>query len=255
MKKAWFFALAFAVLFSCKSAKVDDSEVGYMPARALVKKNKQASFSQERVKASMAIKYRGSQELPNISASLRMVKDSIIWINFSKLGFPIAKLRITKREVEFYEKISKTSFQGNFELISQWLGTDFDFMKVQSLFLGESLLNLEKDKYVSSVVNNQYELQPKRRNPMFDIYFYLDPSTYKIAKEELRQPEKEQNLTILYRDFDKINESLFPKGFLITAVGQQKRTIIDVTYKSVQFDVPLKFPFQMPEGYRKIELE
>ena len=255
MNKAWFFALAFAVLFSCKSAKVDDSEVGYMPARALVKKNKQASFSQERVKASMAIKYRGSQELPNINASLRMVKDSIIWINFSKLGFPIAKLRITKREVEFYEKISKTSFHGNFELISQWLGTDFDFMKVQSLFLGESLLNLERDKYVSSVVNNQYELQPKRRNPMFDIYFYLDPSTYKIAKEELRQPEKEQNLTILYRDFDKINESLFPKGFLITAVGQQKRTVIDVTYKSVQFDVPLKFPFQMPEGYRKIELE
>ena len=255
MNKAWFIALALTVLFSCKSAKVDDSEVGYMPARALVKKNKQASFSQERVKASMAIKYRGSQELPNISASLRMVKDSIIWINFSKLGFPIAKLRITKREVEFYEKISKTSFQGNFELISQWLGTDFDFMKVQSLFLGESLLNLERDKYVSSVVNNQYELQPKRRNPMFDIYFYLDPSTYKIAKEELRQPEKEQNLTILYRDFDKINESLFPKGFLITAVGQQKRTVIDVTYKNVQFDVPLKFPFQMPEGYRKIELE
>ena len=162
---------------------------------------------------------------------------------------------MTKHEVEFYEKISKTSFEGNFELISEWLGTDFDFMKVQSLFLGESLLNLERDKYVSAVVNNQYELQPKKRNPMFDIFFYFDPSTYKIAKEELRQHEKEQNLTILYRDFNKINESLFPKGFLITAVGQEKRTVIDVIYKSVQFDVPLKFPFQMPEGYRKIELE
>ena len=126
---------------------------------------------------------------------------------------------------------------------------------MQSIFLGESLLNLERDKYVSSVVNNQYELQPKRRNPMFDIYFYLDPSTFKISKEELRQPEKDQNLTILYREFDKISESLFPKGFLITAVGEQKRTVIDVIYKSVQFDVPLKFPFQMPEGYQKIELE
>jgi len=130
MKKAWVLTLALAVLFSCKSAKVDDSEISYLPARALVKKNKQASFSRDRIKATMAIKYRGSQELPNISASMRMVKDSIIWINFSKLGFPIAKLRITKKKVEFYEKISKTSFQGNFELISQWLGTDFDFMKV-----------------------------------------------------------------------------------------------------------------------------
>ncbi len=255
MKKVWFLTLALAVLFSCKSAKVDDSEVNYMPARAIVKKNNQASFSKERIKANMSIKYRGSQELPNISASMRMVKDSIIWISFSKLGFPIAKLRITKKEVEFYEKVTKTSFKGNFELISQWLGTEFDFMKVQSLFLGESLLNLERDKYISSVVNNEYELQPKRRNPMFDIYFYIDPSTYKISREELRQPEKDQNLTILYRDFEKISESLFPKGFLITAVGQEKRTAIDVIYKSVQFDVPLKFPFQMPEGYQKIELE
>ena len=255
MKKVWFLTLALAVLFSCKSAMVDDSEVNYMPARAIVKKNKQASFSKERIKANMSIKYRGSQELPNISASMRMVKDSIIWISFSKLGFPIAKLRITKKEVEFYEKVTKTSFKGNYELISQWLGTEFDFMKVQSLFLGESLLNLERDKYVSSVVNNEYELQPKRRNPMFDIYFYIDPATYKISREELRQPEKDQNLTILYRDFEKISESLFPKGFLITAVGQEKRTAIDVIYRSVQFDVPLKFPFQMPEGYQKIKLE
>jgi len=95
MKKAWVLILVLSVLFSCKSAKVDDSEVSYLPARAIVKKNRQASLSQERIKASMSIKYRGSQELPNISASLRMVKDSIIWINFSKLGFPIAKLRIT----------------------------------------------------------------------------------------------------------------------------------------------------------------
>ena len=42
---------------------------------------------------------------------------------------------------------------------------------------------------------------------------------------------------------------------MITAVGQNKKTTIDVNYKNVQFDVPLKFPFQMPVGYRNIELE
>jgi hypothetical protein len=220
-----------------------------------VKKNRQAAFGAERLRASLAIKYRGSQEMPNISASLRMVKDSIIWINFSKLGFPIAKLRITPREVEFYEKISKTSFKGNFKLISEWLGTEFDFVKVQNLFLGESLLNLENDKYVATVVQNKYELKPKRRNPMYDIIFWIDPANFKIIKEELRHPEKDQNLTILYKDFNKISESLFPKGFLITAAGQQKKTVIDVNYKNIQLDVPMRFPFQMPEGYRNIELE
>jgi hypothetical protein len=255
MKKVLIVSLLFLFVFSCKSAKVKDTEVSYLPARTIVKENKAAAFSAQRVRASLAIKYRGTREMPNISASLRMVKDSIIWINFSKLGFPIAKLRITPRKVEFYEKISKTSFTGDFKLISEWLGTDFDFLKVQNLFLGESLLNLTKGKYVASVVQNKYELQPKRRNPMYDIYFWIDPGNYKIMKEELRHPEKDQNLTILYKDFNKINESLFPKGFLITAAGQQQKTVIDVNYKSVQLDVPMKFPFQMPEGYRNIELE
>ena len=255
MRTVLILSMAFLLLFSCKSTKVKDSKVAYMPARAIVKKNRQAAFSGERLRASMAIKYRGSNEMPNINASLRMVKDSIIWINFTKLGFPIAKLRITPHKVEFYEKITKTSFEGDFNLISKWLGTEFDFLKVQNLFLGESLLNLEKDRYIATVVQNKFELQPKRRNPMYDIYFWIDPGNYKITKEELRSPEREQNLTIMYKDFNKISESLFPKGFLITAAGLQTKTVIDVNYKNVQLDVPMKFPFQMPEGYRNIELE
>ena len=74
-------------------------------------------------------------------------------------------------------------------------------------------------------------------------------------KEEITHAEKNQNLSILYKDFNKNNESLFPKGFLITAKADDMTTIIDVNYKNVQFDVPLRFPFTMPTGYRKIELE
>ena len=118
-------------LVSCKSRKITDKSVDYLPAKTIVKKNHEARFDRTSVKASMQIKYRGKDELPNINGSLRMVKDSIIWLNFSKLGFPIAKLIITPQYVKFYEKIGKTSFEGDFKLISSWLGTDFDFEKIQ----------------------------------------------------------------------------------------------------------------------------
>ena len=74
-------------------------------------------------------------------------------------------------------------------------------------------------------------------------------------EEEIRHVEKNQNLTILYKDFHKISESLFPKGFMIRAMSDGMTTIIDVNYKNVQFNVPLKFPFEIPAGYRNIELE
>ncbi len=78
---------------------------------------------------------------------------------------------------------------------------------------------------------------------------------FKFDPFELRHYEKNQILTILYKDFHKISESLFPKGFLITATAGDMKTIIDVNYKNVQFDIPLKFPFEIPAGYRNIELE
>ena len=242
-------------LASCKSRKITDNSVDYLPARSITKKNLEAGFSRTTVKASMQIKYRGKDELPNINGSLRLVKDSIIWLNFSKLGFPIAKLIITPQQVKFYEKIGKTSFEGDFKLISSWLGTDFDFVKVQNLFLGETLMNLESQKLQVTIKDGKYELLSKKRNPVFDIKYTIDPNHFKVVKEEITHVGKNQNLSILYKDFNKINESLFPKGFLITAKVEDMTTIIDINYKNVQFDVPLKFPFKIPAGYRNIELE
>ena len=242
-------------IVSCKSRKITDKSVDYLSAKTIVKKNHEAGFSGTSVKASMQIKYRGKEELPNINGSLRMIKDSIIWLNFSKLGFPIAKLIITPHEVKFYEKIGKTAFEGDFKLISSWLGTDFDFDKVQNLFLGEALQDLESQKHQVTIKDGKYELVSKKRNPIFDIKYSIDPNHFKVVKEEITHAEKNQNLSILYKDFNKNNESLFPKGFLITAKADDMTTIIDVNYKNVQFDVPLRFPFTMPTGYRKIELE
>lgn len=251
------FTLVFIVtaLISCKSAKVSDKAISNMSARTIVKKNQAAAFSEHSVKASLQIKYKGKDELPNINASLRMVKDSIIWMNFSKLGFPIAKLIVTPTEVKFYEKLSKSRFEGDFELISSWLGTSFDFEKVQNLLIGEVLVSLEAQKLMSSVKDGHYELHPKKRNPIFDLKYSIDPEHFKVMKEQISHVEKNQNLTVLYKDFHKINESLFPKGFLISAKEGENETIIDVNYKNVQFDVPLRFPFEIPAGYSNIELE
>lgn len=243
----------FLTFTSCKSTKVSDKSVDYLPAKTIVKRNQSVSFSKTSVKANMQIKYRGKDELPNITASLRMVKDSVIWLNFSKLGFPIAKLFITPKEVKFYEKIGKTSFEGDYDLISSWLGTDFDFFKVQNLFLGEALTNLQSQKYQAQIKDGKYELHSKKRNPIFDIIYLIDPDHFKVMKEEINHVGKNQNLSISYKDFGIINEALFPKGFLITARAENMKTIIDVNYKSVQFDVPLRFPFKMPVGYRNIE--
>jgi hypothetical protein len=50
----------------------------------------------------------------------------------------MAKASITPTSVSYYEKIKGTYFEGDFSALSQWLGTDLDFNKIQNMLLGEA---------------------------------------------------------------------------------------------------------------------
>lgn len=239
---------------SCKSSKTSSTTTMNLSAKKLIKKSDEVKFDKRSIKANLSIKYSGKAELPNLKASLRIVKDSIIWISVSKFSIPLAKIIITQDQVQFYEKLSKTYFIGDFKLIKEWIGVELDFNKVQNLFIGEPLLNLNQDKYEVGIQENSYVLKPKKDNPIFEILFWIDPSNYKLLREELKDQNKEQYLSILYKDYTNLDKALFPKGFLIRANSDKNETKIDITYRNVIFDTMLRFPFKIPNGYKEIEL-
>jgi hypothetical protein len=48
----------------------------------------------------------------------------------------MAKASITPTSVSYYG----TYFEGDFSALSQWLGTDLDYNKIQNMLLGEALI-------------------------------------------------------------------------------------------------------------------
>ena len=88
-------------------------------------------------------KYEDEKQSHSMNADIRIKKDEIIWINIKFLGIPMAKAMITPTKVSYYEKPNGTYFEGDFSMLSNWLGTDLDFNKVQNLFLGK------EQKYIS----------------------------------------------------------------------------------------------------------
>lgn len=226
-----------------------------LSAKKLIKKNSELQIDKRSIKANLSIKYRGKAELPNLKASLRILKDSIIWISVSKFSIPLAKVIITQDQIQFYEKLSKTYFIGDFKLIEEWIGVELDFIKVQNLFIGEPLINLKRDKYDVDIQDNQYVLKPKKHNPIFNILFWFDPGNFKLSREELKNPNKKQSLSIIYKDYINLDNSIFPKGFLIIVNDEENETKIDINYRNVIFDTKLNFPFKIPNGYNEIEIE
>lgn len=254
-KRSVIFIVFLVLTISCKSGKTSSTTIMNLSAKKLIKKNDEVKFDKKSIKANLSIKYSGKAEFPNLKASLRMVKDSVIWISVSKFSIPLAKIIISQDQIQFYEKLSKTYFIGDFKLIREWIGVELDFNKVQNLFIGEPLLNLSQDKYEIDVQESNYVLKPKKGNPIFEILFWIDPSNYKLKGEELKSPNKEQSLSIVYKEYSNLDKSLFPKGFLIRANSEESETKIDITYRNVVFNTMLRFPFKIPNGYNEIKLK
>lgn len=246
--------ILLSLVSSCKSSKVSGTNIANLSAKKVIKKHYAAGLDKESLKANLTIKYKGKANLPNMNASIRIDKDSIIWISISKFGIPLAKVMITRNRVQFYEKLSKTYFIGGFDLISHWLGVALDFDQIQNLFYADALINLNKEKYQVQIQENLYVLNQKNDDLPVEFFFWIDPQTFKLNKEEISNTKKNQILTVSYKDFNKINESLFPKGFVIHAIDKKNKTIIDLNYRNVTFNTSLRFPFKIPNGYREIEL-
>lgn len=249
--------LIFLVITSCKTKKnvTEITTIEVVSPKELINDYYSRTFKKETISANLNANYEDSKSTVSFDIKLRIEKNKAIWMSATKLGFPVAKMLITPTSVRYYEKLDKTYFDGDFSLLSSWLGSELDFQKVQNLLIGQSVLNLKDGKYDVRIVNNSYELKPKQNNELIGILFLMNPVNFKLDGQEIRNLKKEQLLSISYPNYNEIEGEQFPKKIDIKVIEKAKLTSINIEYKSVEFNNNLTFPFEIPTGYKKISLK
>ena len=197
-------------------------------------------------------KYEDEKQSHSMNADIRIKKDDIIWINIKFLGIPMAKAMITPTKVSYYEKINNTYFEGDFSMLSNWLGTDLDFNKVQNLFLGKAIDDLTKDKWVSEVVEKMFKLSLPNSSDIAKE-FYFEGANYLLKKETITQASQNRNLEIRYPSYKEEKEMFLPNEINIKA-EQKNKVTIDIEYKNTTFNENLSYPYSVPSGYTAVEI-
>ncbi|NHN25730.1 DUF4292 domain-containing protein [Flavobacterium jejuense] len=251
------FSLILVVfIFSCKSKKAITEE-GVANKELSSIKIIQGHYKNEKDFKTIAIranaKYKDESQSHSVNADIRIKKDEIIWINVKILGFPVAKVLITPEKVSYYEKLNNTYFEGDFSVLSNWLGTDLDFYKVQNLLLGSPVDNLKKEKYETEIENNLYKLFEKERKDT-QKEFYFEASNFLLKKEALSQVNKNRELEINYPSHQKQMNIFIPNEIQIKAI-QKEEINIALFYKSITFNEDLNFSFSIPEGYEMVTID
>ncbi len=244
------------VFVSCKGTK-SVTGIGIenaLPIKEVIAFHKKASPEFNTLASRVQVVYEDGSRSQSITVSLRMEKDQTIWMKASILGITLAKALITPEKVSYYETISNTYFEGDFELLSDWLGTELDFEKTQAILLGQSIFSINKDQYKMSVVQSKYKLEPRKQPLNFIHSIFLNPENYKIVSGSLSQPNDDRLLSLRYGDYQQVEGSYYPSDILIDASQKDEKTKISVIYKSIDVNAPVSFPFSIPSGFEQIRL-
>lgn len=252
MKKTIILLILISI-FSCKTKKVirESHAKNDISSENIIEnhyKNK-TNFSTLYIKS--AVHYEDEKQSQNVSAEIRIKKNEIISISIRFLGITMAKALITPSKVQYYEKIGGKFFEGNYEVLSQFLGTDLDFNKIQNLFIGNALDDLNKEKYSNSIEDKLYKLQ-NSENSKTRKTFYFDSESFHITKQQISQPEQSRSLQIVYPEYKPYQEMNLPTSILIDALQEKGRTSIKIDFNSATFNEEINFPYSVPEGYEQI---
>ncbi len=241
------------VISGCKGSKtiVSNGEIDTkLTAKQLIKNSNKANIDFKSLVGRLKVEYVQDQKSKSTTLSFRMEKDSTIWMSY--LG--IAKVLITPTRVAFYNKWDNSYFDGDFTYLSNLLGTDLDFEKVQNMLLGQSLYNLNDDKYDISANDKSYILQPKKQRDLFELFLFVNPSHFKMDSQEISQPKDKRILHIDYLTYQEVDKKTIPEQTKILAIEDDQQLEINLELKSVKLNEDVRFPFTIPSGYKKIEL-
>ena len=240
-------------LGACKSTKsITGGEINpKLSAKNIINAHYSNEPKFKTLRGRVKIDYTNGDDSQGVNVSLRMEKDKVIWMS-APLG--VVKAHITPNKVSFYNKLQNEYFDGDFSYLSHVLGTELDFDKVQNLLLGNAVLDLRKEKFNAYVIGGNYELKPKKARELFKILFQVEPKNFKIASQQISQPDSLRQLEAKYT-YQNVSGNVLPDEIKILAEDKGELTTIDLSFRNLELNKAMNFPYKVPKGFDKITLK
>lgn len=241
--------------YNCKSTKAIAASGEASPkltSKQLIKAHYKNDINFRTLQARAKIDITQGQKTQGATFNLRIKKDEVIWLS---APLNLARMMITPNQVQFYNKTDNTYFNGDYKLLSNFVGFDLDFQKVQNILMGQAIYNLKNRAHTIDTQNNSYVLQPKEQDVLLELFYLMNASHFKLDSLQLAQSVKRRFLQVDYTSYQEVQQNVIPKEIKIVAVENTDEALIDMEIKSVTLNSDVRFPFRIPSGYTQIKLE
>lgn len=201
--------------------------------------------------AKVGVDYRGGDDKSyDLTANVRMYKDSIIWINVNAiLGIDVMRVMITKDSVKLLNKHDKIYTARSVDYLQETTELPLDLKTVQDILIGNVVF---LDSNIVSYSTGNGSTSMLSIGQWFKTLITLSEPDKLVTHIKLDDVDIARNRTadLTYNDYET------KKGFPFStkrriSVTEKKRLDIKLDFKQYDFNGDVSFPFSVPKNYER----
>jgi hypothetical protein len=193
----------------------------------------------------------GQGKQPNITAYVRIIKDSAIWISAYATVFNIEAFRIliTKDSVFVLDKVNKQAQLRSIDYLQEVTQIPFSLATVQDLLVGNPIFLSDS---VVSYKEKEAQILIATLGVNFKHLLTLDKQDSLIRHSKLDDLDISRNRTadITYDEYENNNGFSF-STYREVIVSEKNKIAIQMKYKQYEFNKEVQISFNIPKNYKR----
>lgn len=188
---------------------------------------------------------------PDITAVVRIVKDSAIWMSLSAtfLNIEVYRVLITKDSVILLNKQAKEVQYRSLDYLTEVTEIPFDFKTVQNLLIGNPVFYNDS---INSYKQDDRFILISSVGQYFKNLITLSRDNKLLLHSKMDDIDLTRNRTadITYDDYEYKNGIYFSKSRQIIA-SEKNKIDISFNFKQYEFNKELSVTFAIPKNYKR----
>ena len=182
---------------------------------------------------------------------IRIKENEKILISGSLL-IPLFKGLLTRDQISYYEKISRSYYKGSYASFSKKFNQELTLRSLQNLIIGLPIIKLTEKKWKQTIKNQTYSLEAFSKKNNVTIRYNFSPINLRLISQSITFNNNQ--LMVKYGKYKITKGKLFPQEIEIFLSSGSKELTTSLNLKINKLGSPVSFPFKIPKGYKPIKL-
>jgi hypothetical protein len=195
--------------------------------------------------------YKDDKKEREVKATIRIRKDSVIWMTFSVVGVQGGKALINKDSITIVSTMDKEYYVFEYGELSRRFNFTINYSVIEAAMLGNLIKARQPENEIGKEGEQDLMMQTEGTIVIKNL---INPVLKKIERVEMIENSTNNKLTIEYSNFQPLGAKYFAYNEVVnlnykTPAGPVNNVITIEYNKAEVGDKELKFPFNIPKRY------